>query len=166
MIAFGLLFAIKAFEDTVFAIPLVLIFTGFMGLILSSGIEAVLAKSNGELILVQAILGTVVVCVSCAVYAMLPTTKDLSSWGGYLIGAVFALLALSILNLWLQLSFLHLLLSVVVVIVFSAFLIYDVQKIVNGGETNYVSATVSVYLDVFNIFANLLDTAKVGKGDD
>lgn len=156
VVLFGLIYAIDYTSDSGLGVVLLLVFTSFMGLMMSGAIEHALSLNNGHLIVTQAIAGTAAVTFSCGIYAML-TKRDFSSWGGALFGILIALIIVSFLNLWLQLPFLSLVISIVGVLLFSAYLIYDVQRVVNGGETNYVLATLSIYLDVMNIFINLLN---------
>lgn len=163
-VLFALIFAINATSDSGLGVVLLLVFTGFMGLMMSGAIEHVLSLKNGHLIVTEAIAGTAAVTFSCGIYAML-TKRDFSSWGGALFGILIALVLVSFLNLWLQLPFLHLLISIVGVLLFSAYLIYDVQRVVNGGETNYIVATMGIYLDVMNIFINLLNILGYGSDD-
>jgi modulator of FtsH protease len=82
--------------------------------------------------------------------------KDLSSMSKFLFLGVLLLIVASIANIWLQMPALMLTISLLAVVIFSVFLLVDLQRIVNGGETNYVSATLSVYLSVYNIFSNLV----------
>jgi modulator of FtsH protease len=82
--------------------------------------------------------------------------RDLSGLGKFMFVGVVVLLLASVANIFLQLPALMLTISVVAIVIFSAFMLIDLQRVVNGGETNYVSATLAIYLDVYNVFANLL----------
>lgn len=156
VVMIGLIFAIQATADSGIGVVLLLVFTAFMGLMMSGAIEHTLSLKNGHLIVTQAIAGTAAVTFTCGLYAMV-TKRDFSSWGGILFGLLIALIIVSLINLWLQLPMLSLIISYIGVVLFSAYLIYDVQQVVNGGETNYVRATLSIYLDIMNIFINLLN---------
>lgn len=145
---------------------LLLLFTFVMGAMISGGIEAVLQGSNGPMIVAQAVGGTAIVTFSCGLYAMV-TKRDFSSIGGALFGILLAVIVVSIVNMFLQLPMLTLIISVVTLILFSVYLIFDVQQVVNGGEDNYILATLNIYLDILNIFMSLLQILNFfGGGDD
>lgn len=163
-VMFALIFAVQATADSPLGVILLLVFTGIMGMMMSGAIEASLALKNGHMIVAQAVAGTAVVTFCCGLYAMV-TKRDFSSWGGALFGILIALVVVSFLNLWLQLPGLQLVLSFVGLLLFSAYLIYEVQQVVNGGETNYVRATMSVYIDVVNIFMSLLNILSSSSDD-
>jgi modulator of FtsH protease len=82
--------------------------------------------------------------------------RDLSGLGKFMFVGVVILILASVANIFLQLPALMLTISVVAIVIFSAFMLIDLQRVVNGGETNYVSATLAIYLDVYNVFSNLL----------
>lgn len=154
-ISFGLLFAINAAKNSPLSVPLVGVFTLFMGAWLSTLLTAALGLSNGVGLIAMAALGTAAVTWGCSVYAM-STKRDFSGIGGYLFGSVIGLIAVSLLNIWLQIPLLGLIISILALLIFSAFLVFDVQRVVRGGETNYVLATVSIYINIYNIFSSLL----------
>src|SRR5690606_10931245 len=99
--------------------------------------------------------GTAAIFATMATIAT-TTKKDFSSLGKFLTIGVVVLLVALVANIFLQLPALYLTISVLAIGIFSAFILYDVQRIVNGGETNYVTATLGVYLSVYNIFSHLL----------
>ncbi|WP_420225240.1 Bax inhibitor-1/YccA family protein [Pigmentiphaga litoralis] len=153
--AFGLMFAIEKNKESGVGVGLLLLFTFFMGLMLSRMIGFVMGFSNGATLVMTAFGGTAAVFGTMAV---LSTTikRDLSGMAKWLmVGAVVLILA-SLANIFLQLPALMLTVSVMAIVIFSAFMLVDLQRVVNGGETNYVSATLAIYLDVYNVFANLL----------
>ena len=155
-VGFMLILGVHATSDSPVGVLLLLLFTFVMGALMSGAIEATLALKNGHMIVAEAVGGTAIVTFCCGLYAMV-TKRDFSSWGSALFGILIALIIVGFLNLWLQLPMLSLVLSAVALILFSAYLIYDVQQVVNGGESNYVLATMSIYLDIVNIFMSLLD---------
>lgn len=155
VIAFGLIFAIFATSHSVLSIPILLAFTGVMGASLSSMISLVLGTANGANLIALAFLGTVGMLIGCGTYAA-TTKRDFSSMSGFLFGALLAIIVVGVSNMFFQAGWLALLLACATLILFSVYLIYDVQKVVNGGETNYVLATVSIYIDLLNIFSSLL----------
>ncbi len=82
--------------------------------------------------------------------------RDFSGWGKWLFAGLLVVIVAGIAYIFLQLPALHLVISVIAIAIFSAYILYDVQQIINGGETSYISAMLSIYLDVYNIFVNLL----------
>jgi len=91
--------------------------------------------------------------------------KDFSSMGKFLFVGVILLIVASLANIWLQMPALMLTIMVVAIAIFSAFILVDVQRVVNGGETNYIIATLGIYLSVYNIFSNLLALLGIFGGD-
>jgi modulator of FtsH protease len=154
-IAFGFFFAIEKFKNSAIGVVLLLGFTFFMGLMLSRLIGYTLGFSNGASLIMIAFGGTAAIFASMATIATV-SKRDFSGMGKWLFMGVLLLIVASVANIWLQLPALMLTVSVLAIAIFSAFILYDVQRIVNGGETNYVTATLSVYLSVYNIFTNLL----------
>lgn len=142
-----------------------LFFSLVMGFMMSSAIYHVAALKHGPMILVEALAGTIITCVGCSVYAM-TTKRDFSSWGAGLAGILLALICLMFLNLFLNLPWLTVALSAVGLVLFSAYLIYDVQQVIRGGETNYILAAMSIYLDIVNIFMSLLQLLTSLDNDD
>lgn len=153
--AFGLMFAIEKNKDSSLGVGLLLLFTFFMGVMLSRLLGFVLGMSNGAQLVMMAFGGTAVVFGTMATLAT-TIKRDLSGMQKFLfIGAVVILVA-ALANIFLQLPALMLTISVLAIVIFSAFMLVDLQRVVNGGETNYVSATLAIYLDVYNVFSNLL----------
>ena len=164
-IAFGFMFAIEKTKESALGVFVLLGFTFFMGLMLTPLLRHTLGYSNGGSLIMAAFGGTAVVF---AVMASIATTtkRDFSGMGSWLTaGAVVILLAI-VANVFLQMPVLTIVISVLMIAVFSAFLLYDVQRVVNGGETNYISATLAIYLDVFNVFTALLRLLGIVGGDD
>jgi modulator of FtsH protease len=164
-IAFGFMFAIEKTKESALGVFVLLGFTFFMGLMLTPLLRHTLGYSNGGSLIMTAFGGTAVVF---AVMASIATTtkRDFSGMGSWLTaGAVVILLAI-VANIFLQMPVLTIVISVLMIAVFSAFLLYDVQRVVNGGETNYISATLAIYLDVFNVFTGLLRLLGIVGGDD
>jgi modulator of FtsH protease len=130
-------------------------FTFFMGLMLSRLIGHVLGYSNGASLIMTAFGGTAAVFGVMATIATV-SKRDFSGLGKWLFAGVVVILIAALANIFLQLPALYLAISVIAIAIFSAYILFDVQQIINGGETNYISATLALYLDVYNIFANLL----------
>jgi modulator of FtsH protease len=165
-IAFGFFFGIEKFKNSSVGVLLLLGFTFFMGLMLSRLIGHALGMSNGAQLISLAFGGTGVVFVGMA--ALAGTMKrDVSSLGKWLFMGVLVLLVASVANIWLQMPALMLAVSAMAVLIFSAFILYDIKRIMDGGETNYVTATLAIYLDVYNVFSSLLQLLMaLGGGDD
>jgi modulator of FtsH protease len=151
----GLQFAIAANRNSPVGIALLLLMTGILGWWLGPLLSLALAMRNGPALVGYAALGTGIVF---AVMAGIATTtkRDFSFMGKFLFVGMIVLLIAMIANMFLQIPALALTISSLVIVVFSLFLLYDLNRIVNGGETNYVIATTGVYMSLFNIFANLL----------
>ncbi|AKJ67406.1 hypothetical protein PATSB16_10870 [Pandoraea thiooxydans] len=154
-IAFGFMFAIERFKNSGIGVGLLLGFTFFMGLMLSRLLGFVLGFSNGASLIMMAFGGTAVIFTAMASVATL-SKRDFGGLGRWLFMGVVVILLASVANIWLQLPALMLTISVLAIAIFSAFILFDVQRVVNGGETNYVTATLAIYLDLYNVFANLL----------
>ena len=154
-IAFGFFFAINRFKNSAIGVVLLLAFTFFMGLMLSRMIGSVLGLANGAQLVMTAFGGTAVIFGAMATIATV-SKRDFSGLGKWLFVGFLIIFVAAIANIWLQLPALMLTVSVLAIVIFSAFMLVDVQRVINGGETNYVSATLAIYLDVYNVFSNLL----------
>ncbi|MEK7736678.1 MAG: Bax inhibitor-1/YccA family protein [Pseudomonadota bacterium] len=154
-IAFGFMFGIKKTQDSGMGVALLLGFTFFMGLMLSDILRAALGFSNGGTLIALAAGGTGAIFVTLAGVAS-TTKRDLSGLGKFLFAGMVLVFVSMLANIFFQIPALALALSALAVVIFSAYILYDINRIVQGGETNYISATLSVYLDIYNVFANLL----------
>ena len=154
-VAFGFFYAIERFKNSAIGVALLLGFTFFMGLMLSRLIGAVLGLANGASLIMYAFGGTAVIFGTMATVASV-SKRDFSGMGKWLFVGFLVIFVAAIANIWLQIPALMLTISTLAVLIFSAFILYDLQRIVNGGETNYIVATLSVYISVYNVFANLL----------
>lgn len=163
-IAFGFIFAIEKTKNSAAGVPILLGFTFFMGLMLAPLLRYTLGYSNGPALIMTAFAGTAVVFGVMATVATV-SKRDFSGLGSWLLaGAVVVILA-SLANVFLHLPSLMLAVSTLAMVIFSGFILFDVQRIVNGGETNYISATLSIYLDVYNVFTSLLQLLGFGFGN-
>lgn len=151
----GLLFALQAMRNSVWALPLVFAFTGFMGWSLGPMISYYLQSSGGATIVGNALFATAAVFLSLSAYAI-ASKKDFSFMGGFLFtGLIVALLA-SIALIFFQVPILSLVISAMLVMLAAGYILFDTSRIIHGGETNYVMATVSLYVDIYLLFTNLL----------
>jgi modulator of FtsH protease len=153
--AFGLMFAIEKTKHSSTGVAVLLAFTFFMGLMLSRLLATILGFSNGAQLIMTAFGGTAVVFFGMASLATV-VKRDLSGMGKFLFVGVLLLLVAGIVNVFLQSSALMMTLSVVAIAIFSAFMLYDIKRVIDGGETNYISATLAIYLDIYNVFQSLL----------
>ena len=153
--AFGFMFAIEKFKNSAAGVPILLAFTFFMGLMLARLLGVVLGLKNGGSLIMMAFGGTGAIFLGMATLSSV-IKRDLSNMGKFLfIGAILLLVA-AIANIFIQSSALMITLSVLAIGIFSAFILYDLKRVQDGEETNYISATLGVYLSVYNVFSNLL----------
>ena len=163
-IAFGFMFAIEKTKHSALGVAVLLGFTFFMGLMLTPLLRHTLGYSNGGTLIMTAFGGTA--CVFAVMASIATTTKrDFSGMGSWLMAGVIVLLLAVVANIFLQMSAISIVISVLAIGIFSAFILFDVQRIINGGETNYISATLAIYLDVYNIFTSLLHLLGIAGGD-
>lgn len=139
--------------------------TGLMGLGLGPVLNAYLSLGNGSEIVMTALGGTGVIFLALSAYA-LTTKKDFSFLGGMLFVGMLVVLVGAIVNIFLAVPAVSLAISAVVIMIMSGFILYDTSRIVHGGETNYVLATVSLYLSLYNIFVSLLQILGAFSNDD
>ncbi|WP_151636495.1 Bax inhibitor-1/YccA family protein [Noviherbaspirillum aerium] len=154
-IAFGFFYAIEKTKNSGLGVAVLLGFTFFMGLMLSRLIGHILGFSNGASLIMMAFGGTAAIFAGMATIATV-SKRDFSGLGKWLFAGVLVILVAALANIFLQMPALYLAISVLAIAIFSAYILFDVQQIINGGETNYISATLAIYLDVYNIFSNLL----------
>ena len=153
--AFGLMFAIERYKNSSVGVALLLGFTFFMGLMLSRLLAFVLGLSNGASLIMFAFGGTGLIFGAMATVATV-SKRDFSGFGKWLMVGALVIFVAALANIFLQLPALMLTISVLAIAIFSGFMLFDVQRVINGGETNYISATLAIYLDIYNVFSNLL----------
>ncbi|WP_313078821.1 Bax inhibitor-1/YccA family protein [Pulveribacter sp.] len=153
--AFGFMFAIEKTKNSAAGVPVLLGFTFFMGLMLSRLIGMVLGFSNGSELIMTAFAGTAGVFFIMASLATV-IKRDLSGMGKWLFVGALVLMVGAIINVFVASSAGMMAISVAAIGIFSAFMLYDIKRILDGGETNYISATLALYLDLFNVFQSLL----------
>jgi len=154
-IAFGFMYGIKRTQESGMGVALLLGFTFFMGLMLSDILRAALGFSNGGTLIALAAGGTGAIFMTLAGIAA-TTKRDFSNLGKFLFAGMVLVFVAMLANIFFQIPALSLAVSALAVVIFSGYILYDINRIVHGGETNYVSATLSVYLDIYNVFVNLL----------
>jgi modulator of FtsH protease len=163
--AFGFMFAIEKTKNSAAGVPMLLAFTFFMGLMLSRLVGVVLGLSNGASLIMMAFAGTAAIFFGMASLSTM-IKRDLSAMGKWLmIGAVMVLVA-GIANFFIQSSALMITLSVLVIGIFSAFILHDLKAVRDGLQTNYITATLGVYLSIYNVFQSLLMMFGIFGGDE
>jgi modulator of FtsH protease len=163
-VTFGLMAAINRYKDSAAGVGLLLAFTFFMGLMLSSLIGRILGFSNGASLIMMAFGGTAIIFGSMATIATV-SKRDFSGLGRWLFMGLIVVILAAVANIWLQLPALVLTVSVLIIVICSAFILVDVQRVVNGGETNYVTATLAIYINLYNVFTSLLSILGIFGGN-
>jgi FtsH-binding integral membrane protein len=154
-VMFGLFWGISKNRDNGLGVALLLGLTFFMGLMLGPILQVALHLKNGAQLVGLAAGGTGVIFFGLATVATV-TKKDFSFMGKFLFIGLILLIVASLANLFFQIPVLQLTISAIAVLIFSGFILFDVSRIVTGGETNYIMATLAIYLDIYNLFVNLL----------
>jgi len=155
LVGFALLFVVSKTANSSKGLFWVFMFTGVMGASLGNMLNHYLTMPNGPALIMQALGTTAIIFFALSAY-VLTTRKDFSFMGGFLMAGMIAVFVAMIANIFLQIPLFQLVISSVVVMVMSGFILFDTSRIINGGETNYIRATVSLYLNLFNIFIHLL----------
>lgn len=153
--AFGFMYAIEKTKHSALGVGVLLAFTFFMGLMLSRLIGTVLGFKNGSELIMTAFAGTAGVFLVMASLASV-IKRDLSGMGKWLMVGAVVLMVGAIINVFVGSSAGMMAISVAAMGIFSAYMLYDIKQIIDGGETNYISATLALYMDVFNVFQSLL----------
>ncbi|MES2185883.1 MAG: Bax inhibitor-1/YccA family protein [Pseudomonadota bacterium] len=162
--AFGFMFAIEKTKNSAAGVPVLLGFTFFMGIMLSRLIAMVLGYSNGASLVMTAFAGTAGVFLAMATLASV-IKRDLSGMGKFLFVGVIVLLIASVIAMFVPSTAAMLAISTATIAIFSAYMLYDLKQIIDGGETNYISATLALYLDLFNVFQALLSILGIVGGN-
>ena len=163
--AFGLMFAVEKYKNSAAGVPILLGFTFFMGLMLSRLLAVVLSKGNGASLVMLAFGGTAAVFFAMASASTL-VKRDLSGLAKFMLIGVVLLVVAAIANVFVQSGALLVTVSVLAIGIFSFFILYDLKRVQDGEETNYISATLGVYLSLFNVFQSLLALLGIFGGDD
>lgn len=154
-VAFGFMWGIEKNKDSGIGVALLLGFTFFMGLMLSRILGFALGLANGGTLIALAAGGAGAIFFVLSGIAA-TTKRDFGNLGRFLFPGLILLLLAALANAFFQIPALALTISVAAIAIFSAYILYDINRVVQGGETNYVSATLAVYLDVYNVFVSLL----------
>ena len=162
--AFGFMFAIEKTKNSGAGVPVLLGFTFFMGLMLSRLVAVVLGMGNGAGLVMTAFAGTALVFFGMATLSSV-VKRDLSGLAKFMIIGAMLIFVAAIANVFLQSSALMITISLVAIAVFSFFILYDLKRVAEGEETNYISATLGVYLSLFNVFQSLLALLGISSSD-
>jgi len=162
--AFGFMVAIEKTKNSAAGVPVLLAFTFFMGLMLSRMISMVLGFKNGPDLIMTAFGGTAGVFFVMASLSSV-IKRDLSGMGKWLFVGAMAVMIGGIINIFVGSTAAMMAISVAVIGIFSAYMLYDLKRIVDGGETNYISATLALYLDIMNVFQALLALLGIAGGE-
>jgi modulator of FtsH protease len=162
--AFGFMYAIEKTKNSAAGVPVLLAFTFFMGLMLSSLIARVLGFKNGSSLVMTAFGGTAGIFFVMATLASV-IKRDLSGMGKWLFVGALVVMVGGIINVFIGSTMGMAAISMMAMGIFSAYMLYDLKQIMDGGETNYISATLSLYLDIFNVFQSLLSLLGIFGGE-
>ena len=165
LVGFGLLFGVNRMADTSKGLLAIFAFTGVMGASLGPMLNYYLSMPGGPALVMQALGGTGLVFFALSAYA-LTTRKDFSYMGGFLMVGLLVAIVAMIANIFLNIPALSLTISAAIVMIMSGLILFDTSRIINGGETNYIRATVALYLDIYNLFIHLLHLLTALGGDD
>ena len=150
-----LMFVLPKFEDQAAGLGIVFLATGMLGFGLGPLLNAYLALPNGASVVMTAMGGTGAIFLALSAY-VLTTKKDFSFMGGFLVAGLMVVFGAVILSLFVNMPALSLAISGAMVLLMSGFILFDTSRILNGGETNYIRATVSLFINIFNLFTSLL----------
>lgn len=159
------MFILPRFANSTAGIGIVFLVTGLLGFGLGPILSLYAAMPNGSNIITLSLAGTGVIFIGLSAYALI-SKKDFSFLGGFLMVGFLMVLLAAVANIFLQIPAMSLAISAVVIMIMSGFILYDTSRIVNGGETNYVLATIGLYMTIFNIFVSLLQILGIMGNDD
>lgn len=165
VVMFGLLFAVQAKRNSAMALPLVFAFTGWMGWSLGPMVAFVLGSAGGMGILFNATAGTAITFFALSAYAI-TSGRDFTFMRGFLMTGLIVCLLAIVAGFFFQVPGLQLAISGALILLAAGFILFDTSNIVRGGETNYVMATVSLYINIYMLFSNLLAIMGVMGSDD
>ena len=162
---FGLLFSVYKLKNSVWALPAVFALTGFMGYTLGPMLSKSLSLPGGAQLVTLALATTAVTFLALSAW-VLNTRRDFSFMGGFLFAGIVIALIAGLGSVFLQLPTLGLVVSAMVALLSAGLILFETSRIVHGGETNYVLATVGLYVSIFNLFTSLLSLFGIGASDE
>jgi len=165
LVGFGLLFVVHRMADSAKGLPAIFAFTGVLGAALGPMLNHYVSLSGGPQLVMQALGGTAIVFFGLSAYA-LQSKRDFSAMTGFLVTGLIVAIVAMIANIFLAIPALSLTISSVVVLIMSGLILADTSRIIRGGETNYIRATVGLYLSIYNLFTSLLHLLGAFGGDE
>ena len=165
LIGFALLFVVNRMADSAKGLPAIFAFTGVMGAGLGPLLNVYLAMPGGPQLVMQSLAGTAFIFFGLSAYA-LQSKRDFSFMTGFLFAGLIVAIVAMIANIFMGIPALSLTISAAVVMIMSGLILVDTSRIINGGETNYIRATVGLYLNIYNLFVHLLHLLGAFGGDD
>ena len=165
LVAFGLLFVVHKQADKANGIFWIFAFTGLMGASLGPLLNMYAAMPGGPSLIMQALGGTALIFFALSGYA-LTSKKDFSFMGGFLMVGLIVVLIAGIANIFFAIPAVSLALNAAIVMIMSGLILFDTSRIIHGGERNYIRATVSLYLNIYNLFVSLLQLLGAFNSDD
>ena len=165
LIYLGLFFVTAKLQNSIWGLVSVFALTGFMGYTLGPLLSAFLGLANGPQLIATALFGTGVIFLGLSAY-VLTTRKDFTFLGGFVMVGMLVVIMAVLANFFLQIPALTMALSAAIILLMSAFILWETSNIINGGETNYIMATVGLYVSLYNIFTSLLMLLGIFGGDD
>lgn len=165
LVGFGLLFVVHRMADSAKGLPAIFAFTGVLGAALGPMLNHYVALSGGPQLVMQALGGAAIVFFGLSAYA-LQSKRDFSAMTGFLVTGLIVAIVAMIANIFLAIPALSLTISSVVVLIMSGLILADTSRIIRGGETNYIRATVGLYLSIYNLFTSLLHLLGAFGGDE
>jgi modulator of FtsH protease len=165
LVGFVLLFVVNRMADSAKGLPAIFAFAGVMGAGLGPMLNHYMSMPGGPSLVMQSLGGTALIFFGLSAYA-LQSKRDFSFMHGFLFAGLMVAIVAMVANIFLQIPLLSVTLSAVVVMIMSGLILFDTSRIIHGGETNYIRATVGLYLNIYNIFVHLLSLLGVFGGDD
>jgi len=162
--AFIMMFVVNRTADSAKGIAMIFVFSLLMGLSLGPMLQLYLKMANGPSLVFQAAGGTALIFFVLSGYALM-TKKDFSFMGGFLLVGLIVALVAGLVNIFLHIPLMQLVISSLVILVMSGFILFDTSRIIHGGETNYIRATIALYLSIYNIFIHLLSILGIMNDD-
>ena len=163
---FGLLFLTSKFQNSALGLVFVFLLTGFMGLTLGPILDFYMTNlANGSQLVMTALGGTGVIFIGLSAYALI-TQKDFSFLGGMLMAGILVAFLAAIVTIFFPMPALSLAISAIIILLMSGLILFETSQIIHGGETNYISATVTLYVSIYNIFLSLLHIFGIFGGDE
>ncbi len=164
-VSIGLIFATNAYKNSPFGLVLIAAFAGLQGVVLGPLLTHYLAMANGAFIVGSAAAMTALATFTCATYAI-TSRRSFSQFRGFLLGGTIVLIVASLISMFFPIPLLHVTISAVGALLFLGWLLYDVSSIVTGEETNYITASLGIFLDILNLFVHLLRIMGFLSSDD